>query len=137
MFIDEEATPALIRALLQAGAGVDVHDDSGNTPLFAAVESGKVELVQTLIEAGADVNASAEEGETALMRAVDRGYIEVVKALIITGSDINIRDKGEESAWDKTSDPEMEEVLVEAGAIVSYDVEVEKEPPTKNKKNNK
>ncbi|MEQ1643851.1 MAG: ankyrin repeat domain-containing protein [Pyrinomonadaceae bacterium] len=134
MFIDDDATPELIRIMLQAGASVSLHDEAGTTPLFSAVTTGKVELIQVLIDAGADVNIDDENGETVLMRAVDGGHVDIVKALIVAGSDVNARDDRKESAWDKTSDAEMEKVLVEAGAIAYYDVEIEKELPAKPKK---
>jgi len=127
MFIDDDATPELITLLLQAGAKVNARDKSGETPLLAAASSAKIEVVQALIDAGADLNADNEEGLTPLMKAVEEERAEIVDALITAGSDINSKDKNGDTAWDKTSDPEIEKALVNAGAIVNYDVEVEVE----------
>jgi ankyrin repeat protein len=44
------------RALLAAGANVDMLDGGGNAPLDYAAEEGHVELVKLLIAAGANVS---------------------------------------------------------------------------------
>jgi len=58
----------VIKAIIDAGAEVNVRSDSGVTPIMLAAP-GSTEVLRLLIEAGADVNAQDEEGFTALMRA--------------------------------------------------------------------
>lgn len=125
MFIDDDATPDLIEVLLRAGAKVNVHDKTGTTPLLVAAGSAGVMVVQALIDGGADLDAADEEGMTSLMKAVENEDAAIVDALIAAGADLELKDKKGNTAWDKTSDPVIEKALVEAGARVSYDVEVE------------
>ena len=56
----------MIRLLLEAGAGIDLTNRSGYTPLMHAAESGSTDAAKTLIEAGADVGAKNRRGHTAL-----------------------------------------------------------------------
>ncbi|NTX60625.1 ankyrin repeat domain-containing protein [Myxococcus sp. CA051A] len=60
------STEALYREVLDAGATVNVRDDSGQTPLHRAMGVGKPELVKLLLERGADVNAIDGLGRTPL-----------------------------------------------------------------------
>ena len=56
----------MIRLLLEAGAGIDLANRSGYTPLMHAAESGSTDAAKTLLEAGADVGAKNRRGRTAL-----------------------------------------------------------------------
>jgi ankyrin repeat protein len=63
--------PDLVRALLDAGAGVDRRDpDTGRTPLHEAVAAGPggdaPEVVRLLLAAGADLDATTNDGASAL-----------------------------------------------------------------------
>jgi hypothetical protein len=129
MFIDDDASRELVQLLIQAGARVDAIDETGETPLFAGVRSGKVDVVQALVESSARLEATDENGLTPLMLAVDRNDLEMVKGLIVAGADVNAMDKEAQSVWDRTSNPEIEKALVDAGATASYDVEVEIDHP--------
>jgi ankyrin repeat protein len=80
--------------LLHAGAGVDVMDGKGTTPLHIACSIEKMDLVKLLIEHGANVNATTEDrGEqTPLHVAVARGVfskdlVQLVRLLLDNGAD--------------------------------------------------
>lgn len=67
---------------------VDAAGSFGETPLFAAALSGRVENVAALLKAGADVNkARSRTRETPLLAAVQRGHIDAAKMLLEAGAD--------------------------------------------------
>ena len=79
------ATPELVKTLLDAGAGINVTDVRGMTPLMLAVATDRqnIDVIRLLIARGADVNAKSLAGETALDWAVKTGQkpaIDAVKA---------------------------------------------------------
>lgn len=58
------ATSGVIIALLNAGAGVNVQDKNGDTPLHWAARSGTLENVIALLNAGADGSVINNAGQT-------------------------------------------------------------------------
>jgi ankyrin repeat protein len=54
---------------LSTGANLNVEDESGLTPLIAAVITGDAQAVQILLTAGADPNYQNRLGQTALLFA--------------------------------------------------------------------
>ena len=59
------------KALVEAGADVNLVDPDRHTPLILALINGHVDVAKYLIEKGADVNMSDKVGRTALWAAVD------------------------------------------------------------------
>lgn len=109
---------------LQAGAGLEVRDESGRTPLRLAALVGNVEAVTALANAGADPNVQSSFG-TPLFELASDGTVEIVKALLEAGADpnapIQLGGVGQFAsilnsfaAWNK--DPETVRALLEAGA---------------------
>ena len=63
-------TPAVVIALLKAGARINVRNTHGRTPLhLAASASAIVIIIKTFLKAGANVNARNEDGWTPLHNA--------------------------------------------------------------------
>jgi ankyrin repeat protein len=65
-----EGELGLMRALLKAGALVDIRNGTNLTPLFFAAQSGNFHAAQILIEHGADTSAKSDTGHTPLHFAI-------------------------------------------------------------------
>jgi uncharacterized protein len=77
MWAAAEGHPAVIRALVEAGADIRVRSDGGFTALLFAAREGQIGAVQALLAAGADLNESlpvkSRGRETATNPAVKPG----------------------------------------------------------------
>lgn len=125
MRLDDDATPEMVELLTRYGAKADLADKEGNTTLILAAGSVKAAVLKALIDAGADVRAKNKLGRTALMEAAENDDLESVKLLLDAGAKVNVRDKEGESAWDLTSDDEIEQLLESYGAETKGDDEDE------------
>jgi len=76
--------------LLDKGVDVNAFGDH-ETPLYAAVETGDVQLAKYLIDRGANVNATPPKrpGWTPLHAACDMGKVEMVEFLLASGAEVN------------------------------------------------
>ena len=116
----------IARALIKAGADINMKNEDGRTPLIIATSYSHTGTVRVLIEAGVDVNMSDNEGKTALMwaRAVCQGCSDIVKMLLEAGADVNVQDKAGKTAlmWAAEFNWNDETVLslIEAGANVDF-----------------
>jgi hypothetical protein len=59
----EQVEIEALEALTKAGANVDLADEDGNTPLFAAVQQGHKEALEALTKAGAKVDLADKAGK--------------------------------------------------------------------------
>jgi ankyrin repeat protein len=106
---------AAMRALLDAGALVDLANDLGYTPLLAAAGAGRgnnptrngqkteemaIEAVRMLLAAGANVNARGVDGDTALMGAAYRGWSALAEVLAAARADLDAADQDDMTAID-------------------------------------
>jgi Ankyrin repeats (3 copies) len=99
---------ALVGRLLDLGAKVDARDESGATPLLAAVRNPATRwsTVKALLDKGADVNVADKAGRTPLMEAVLRApgildteaQVALVQSLIAAGADTTKADAAGASA---------------------------------------
>ncbi len=60
------------RALIQAGADLNLQDDLGETPLHKASSGGYLEVITALLEAGADPSIAEPCGELPIDQALTR-----------------------------------------------------------------
>lgn len=77
------------KALLAAGADVNLRSKSGETALAEAAAGGNVDFVKALLKAGADPNTPGIGGKTPLMEACVAGDEEIAKLLLQAGADVN------------------------------------------------
>ncbi len=71
----------VVRALLKAGANMNVRSAGGLAPLHKAVLNGSAEIARMLLDHGAEVDARDDEGKTPLDLAVDNGDDALVSLL--------------------------------------------------------
>ena len=83
----------MVPALIAAGAGIEVADDDGTTPLMWAAYLSRAEVVAELLAAGARVDARDRYGRTPLHLASERSDVIVVRALLDAGSDVDAQDE--------------------------------------------
>lgn len=123
--------PAVITALVHAGALVGTRGGFRGTPLHTAAENPNPTAVRALLQAGADLNvqarrfgrSSAARGDaTPLHVAASNPNPEVAAALIEAGADVGARAgyRGETPlhAAARNPNPEVAELLLSAGANV-------------------
>jgi len=71
----------LFRFFANRGADMNAPDDSGQTPLLAAVQTGNRVLVKRLIDQGANVDLAGEDGTTPLALANRKNHDDIVRLL--------------------------------------------------------
>lgn len=81
----------LAETLIRKGFDWDTRDNSGQTPLFQAVEQGHIEFARLLLKEGVDLNAQDEFGLDPLSYAAKTGSVPLVKLLLDRGADVNSR----------------------------------------------
>ena len=75
--------------LLDQGAVIEEHDDSGDTALILAALGGYADTVRLLLDRGADIRGRNAHGLTALHAAAYGGHVDVVDLLIAKGAPVN------------------------------------------------
>ena len=80
---------ALVAALLETGADVNLAQADGATALHWAAYHGNLSLAGLLLEAGADLSAANRNGSTPLWLAASHGDAAMVEALLEGGADAN------------------------------------------------
>lgn len=80
---------ASVKALIAAGAAINIRDNERLTPLMVACWQGHTDIAESLIKAGADISVSDNEGLTPLLMACQQGYADIVEILLDAGADIN------------------------------------------------
>ena len=84
-----------VEALLQGGASINVSDQTGETPLIAAVHARNVGLVRLLLEKGADPDRNDNSGRSA------RDYMELMAGNTLMKQEFATADKKRADAGTK------------------------------------
>jgi len=128
---------SILRLLVENGADVNVRDIHGitammNAAIWDTIErsmgfrqeiEASCEIIQLLIDNGADVNARSNRGATALMGATESEHenIDIARLLIANGANVNAIDENGCGALNLVGDPEVIQLLRNAGAIAGED----------------
>jgi len=87
----------LVKALLDAGANVNVADEYGNTPLIWAAVAMKRTTARLLLDRGAKIMSRSIDGATALYCAATQGDPSLIQMLLARGAQVNVPGIGGES----------------------------------------
>lgn len=95
-----ECRAEFVKALIAAGAKLEVPDNSGKTALINTVTPDTPEVTKALLNAGANPNARDKYGKTALIEAIlaRTNRSEIIKHLLINKADVNLRDNDGKTA---------------------------------------
>ena len=99
----KENKPGIVRALIEAGAGIDDQDIGGYTGLHWACQRGHMEVVRVLIKGDADVNIRSferTECQTSLHLACIFHNARIIRLLLEAGADAGIRNQHQFTAFD-------------------------------------
>ncbi len=81
-----EGSTIEIARLIERGAPLGFADQSGVTPLQAAVRHGHEEAVRLLLDRGAPANTVDAEGRSPFDEAARGGHLEIAKGLLAHGA---------------------------------------------------
>jgi ankyrin repeat protein len=117
LFAARQGSLDAARALIEAGADVNLSDPDGISPLVLAIRNGHYDVAAVLVEKGANVNAGDRVNRTPLYMAVDMhsldwiqnrpapksesalDSLDIVKLLLARGANPNVQLSGPSPAW--------------------------------------
>ncbi|XP_029434484.1 E3 ubiquitin-protein ligase MIB2 isoform X2 [Rhinatrema bivittatum] len=83
---------AVVKALLQAQASIDLQDEEGDTALQYAAFGNQAEVARLLLAKGANADLQNNAKCTALYIAVNKGFPDVVRVLCTRNMAVNLQD---------------------------------------------
>jgi ankyrin repeat protein len=115
----------IIEALLAKKADVNAKDQSGDSVLVYAVNSGSDAAVKLLLQHGANANNADQYGNTILSNAIDHSGPEVIKTLLNAGA----KAAGELPLLAlRSDDTSLAQLFIKHGANVNESTALEKTP---------
>ena len=110
---------AVLRALIDGGANLNIERAKGDTPFRVVCTRGLPYFAEILIEAGANYNFKEKSlGKTSLRAAAHFGRAEMVQLLIDKGLDPDARDDWGWTPLHVAINPETVKVLLDGGADI-------------------
>ena len=98
----------IAKLLLNAGADVNIQNNTGSTALIYAAYAKQIEIVKLLLSAGADIDKQDIDGNTALIKAAPNNNREIVEILLDYGADEFILNNYNKSFYDYLNDENKE-----------------------------
>ena len=98
----------IVKSLLDGGAGVNVANCAGCTPLHFAAGAGRLELLKALLEAGAKVNLRDQERATCLHHSIDLASFEL---LLENGANPNLANDQQTTPLIRVADEDVPEAI--------------------------
>ena len=86
----EKGNPAVLSALLAAGAHIDAETPTGWTALMLAASRGHAHAVRVLVTAGAELQNRNAQGQTALALAQRRRHPQVARMLLVANNGLQL-----------------------------------------------
>lgn len=107
----QEGLDAIVRILVEGGAGVNIKSVGGHTPLRVAARNGRTEIVKYLVAQGAEIDTKGNDQATPLEHAAGKGHLEIVAFLLEKGANINHQDKDRDCPLGEAAKGGREEVV--------------------------
>lgn len=108
----------IVDFLLECGADAELECSTGMNAVKCAARGNNLEILQLLIERGCsvDYDGPEHEYETPLTIAIYNGSVECARYLISRGANVNVVDSDGKSLLELSSNPQIRQMLLDAGA---------------------
>ena len=129
--MSHDASPELVKMLLNSGADTECEDKILDKPLHYATRANALKIIDALLSAGADINSKNLKHQTALHIAVEKQQHSALNSLIQAGADVNAIDVCWTSPLDKAAglgNVRCVKTLASAGANMEPEVTLLHQP---------
>lgn len=118
----EDGNIEVVKALVEAGADLEIRNNGKNTPLLVALQYQNEEVARYLIDKGADVMVTGLHKMSALHFACNACSVQMVNILLEKGCDINQQDAYKRSVLCDAvnGSREVVELLIKKGIDKGY-----------------
>jgi ankyrin repeat protein len=113
---------ATVKRMLDKKADINTKDNSGETPLLAAIKNRRPETIRFLVSRGANLNVKDIAGETALLIAIKMGDTNSTELIASSGADLDAKERYGDTALAlaiKNGQRDLAKLLVSKGANIN------------------